>query len=350
MGAFKILNIERSPSDQVIELLEENEVGTPGESMVYKHRDVSSKVHNTPNPYFANLSIRNRLYGTVCLSKRELSTFGTNHEAFYLRYFTFRESFRTKNPKNNKSKSSSRVREDVANLLNGEGLDYDGGLVLYAYVDTNNIRSRRLIEEFGFEKKGIFNVIPFSRIYPRKNPIVEIINSDKVTELKTLLKEYYKKEQLVSLSDIGKGEKYFVIRRNGEIICGAQAITDGWEIKELPGISGKIMMNVVPRLPVIGRLFNPIYNFVFLELIYCKDGFHKDLEILLESILAQYRLSSGIICLDPKSNAYTNIKKLNLGITHKLMGEKKIDLVVKFSDNNMFKSDSPFYVSGHDVL
>ena len=350
MGAFKILNIERHPSDQVIELLEENEVGTPGESMVYKHRDVRSKVHNTPNPYFANLSIRNSLYGTVCLSKRELITFGTTHEAFYLRYFTFRESFRTRNPKSNKGKSPSQVRDDVANLMRGDGLDYYGNLVLYAYVDTNNIRSRRIIEEFGFKKKGNFNVIPFSRFYPKKNHDVEIINSADDTELKALLKEYYKKEQLVSLNDIGNNGNYFVIRKNGEIVCGAQAIPDGWEIKELPGISGKIMMKIVPKLPVIGRLFNPIYNFVFLESIYCKDGFHIDLEILLESILAHYQLSSGTICLDPKSKAYANIKKLNLGIIHKLMGEKNIELVIKSPENNMFKSNSPFFVLGHDVL
>jgi len=67
-------------------------------------------------------------------------------------------------------------------------------------------------------------------------------------------------------------------------------------------------------------------------------------------VLAYYKLSSGTICLDPKSKMYVHIKKLNLGFTHKFMGEKKIDLVLKSTNKNMFSSNAPFYVSGHDVL
>jgi len=61
------------------------------------------------------------------------------------------------------------------------------------------------------------------------------------------------------------------------------------------------MMHVVPKLPVIGKLFNPDYKFVFLECMFCKEGYEKELELLLESVLATYKVSSGIICLDPTS-------------------------------------------------
>ena len=350
MTPFKTLKIERSPSEQVIELLKANVIGTPGRSMVYKHKNVSEKIADTSNPFFANLSIRNRLYGTICLSKRNVCTFGKSHQAFYLRYFTFRESLRASNPNEKSSNSSSKIRDEVALLMNGAGLDFDGYLVLYAYVDSDNVRSRRLIEEFGFKKMGSFNVIPFSRFYPKINPEVQIVKKGQTDEISTLLKAYYKDEQLVFTDINPKKGNYFVMRSQGEIVCGVMATPDEWEIKELPGLSGKIMMRIVPKIPALGKLFQPQYKFVFLESIYCKEGFHEKLALLLESVLAHYKLSSGTICLDPKSKIYTEVKKLKLGLTQKIMGETEIDLVIKSTDMNMFNPDAAFYVSGQDVL
>jgi len=281
--SLEIIKIERAANEQVIELLDANVIGTPGKSMVYRHNNVRKKVANIPNPYFANLSIRNRLYGTICLSKRNVFSCGKPHQAFYLRYFTFRESFRSSNPNDNSGNSSNKIREEVANLMNGAGLDYDGdlprwqaGLVLYAYVDKDNIRSRRLIEEFGFEKMGDFNVIPFSRFYPKSNPNVEILAPEHIDKFKGILKNFYGKEQLTTLDHVGANGKYFVIRDKDEFVCGVQAIPDSWEIKELPGVTGKIMMGIMPRLPVIGRLFKPQYNFVFLESSTAKTAFMKN--------------------------------------------------------------------------
>lgn len=350
LANFQYLKIERSPSDQVIELLDANVIGTPGNSMVYKHKNVIKKIADTPDPYFANLSIRNRLYGTICLSKRSIISFGNEYQAFYLRYFTFRERFRASNPNEKSGNSSSRIRNEIAMLMDGAGLDFDGELVLYAYVDQDNIRSKRLIDEFGFEKMGAFNVIPFSRFYPKLSSELEILKPKQYGEMRSLLEHYYKEEQLVIKDSLDTNGKYFVIRENNEIICGVQAIKDGWEIRELPGLSGKIMMRVVPMLPVIGKLFNPNYNFVFLESIYCKEGYHQNLALLLESVLAYYKLASGTICLDPKSKVYSTIKKLKLGYTHKIMGETKIDLVIKSTNMAQFREDAPYYVSGHDVL
>ena len=66
--------------------------------------------------------------------------------------------------------------------------------------------------------------------------------------------------------------------------------------------------------------------------------------------MAFHNLNSGILCLDPKSPLYSKVKQINLGLTHKVMGEKKIEIVVKTSDQEIFNQDLPFFVSGHDVL
>ena len=279
MASFKILHIERTPNNQVLELLEKNVVGTPGKSILYQLQDVQLKINSISNPYFANLSIRNRLYGTICLSKRNVYSLNKQHQAFYLRYFTFRDSFRTTNPKKHSRKTPSLIREDVAKLMDGEGLDFNEKLVLYAYVDVDNIRSKRLIDEFGFRKAGEFSVIAFSRLFPKFDSRVYELESAHQHVMKSLLLDFYKDERLVATDNMFERGTYFVFKNNDEIVCGVQAIIDSWGIKEVPGIAGKMMMKIVPKLPLLNRLFNPHYKFVFLESIYCKAGHEKELEV-----------------------------------------------------------------------
>lgn len=350
MNPFHILKIERKPSPHLIELLEENAIGTPGKSMVYKHHDVRSKVDTVSDPYFANLSIRNRLYGSICFSKREVYSLGILCQAFYLRYFTFRESLRTTNPKNHKRQEPSKIREDVIQLMDGKGLDFQGDLRLYAFVDADNIRSKRLIDEFGFNKLSKFNVIPFSRLWPKKSKLVEIAQESDFKAIRGKLVDTYKSELFVSFESLFKRGEYFFIKDQGEIVGGVQAIPDQWDILEMPGIMGKILMNIVPKIPLINRLFNPTYKFVFLESIYCKEGYEHFLGSLFESVLHYYKVNSGILCLDQKSMMYAKVKMNNLGLTHKMQGEKQIDVVVRSSDDELMNSKAAVSVSGFDVL
>lgn len=350
LDAFHILKIERKTSPELIELLEENAIGTPGESMVYQHHDVPSKVETVSNPYFANLSIRNRLYGSICFSKREVYNLGKSCQVFYLRYFTFRESFRTANPKNHTRREPSKIREDIVRLLDGEGLDYPGDLILYAYVDTDNIRSKRLIDEFGFQKLSNFNVIPFSRLWPKRSMLVEIVEETYYKKIRAKLVKAYNSELFVSFESLFNRGNYFIIKEQGKLVCGVQAIPDQWDILEMPGAMGRILMNIVPKFPIINRLFNPTYKFVFLESMFCEDGYEHLLGSLFESVLQHYKVNSGILCLDQKSTMYAKVKKINLGLTHKMQGEKQIDVVVKTSDNKLITSNAPVSVSGFDVL
>ncbi len=44
------------------------------------------------------------------------------------------------------------------------------------------------------------------------------------------------------------------------------------------------------------------------------------------------------------------VQKMKLGFTHKIMGEKEIDIVVKSSSKKTIDNKSAFFVSGYDVL
>ena len=54
---FQILQIARIPDERVIELLEQNVIGTPGESMLYQHRNIRAKLATLGNAYFARAFI-----------------------------------------------------------------------------------------------------------------------------------------------------------------------------------------------------------------------------------------------------------------------------------------------------
>ncbi|MCK5280392.1 MAG: hypothetical protein KAK04_17680, partial [Cyclobacteriaceae bacterium] len=154
----------------------------------------------------------------------------------------------------------------------------------------------------------------------------------------------------VSFENLFRQGEYFIIMENGKMVCGVQAIPDQWEILEMPGAGGKILMTVLPKIPVLKRLFNPTYKFVFLESIFCSEGYERQLSLLLESALQYFKVNSGILCLDKKSTMYSKVKKIKLGITHRIQGEKQIDIVVKSSDKNLINGDLPISVSGFDVL
>jgi len=107
-------------------------------------------------------------------------------------------------------------------------------------------------------------------------------------------------------------------------------------------------MRLIPKIPILRKLFSPDYRFVFLEYAFCKPGYEKHLATLFESVLAFYKRNSAILCIDPSAQLYRQIHQIPLGLSHRIMGEKEIEIVIKSSDAQLPKS--PFYVSGPDVL
>jgi hypothetical protein len=346
---FKILEIKHQPDENLINILQSNIIGTPGESMLYQHKRVSEKVRGLSDPVFCNLSIRNKLYGTITFCGRNIQNLRKAHWSYYLRYFTFVDEFRSTATANRRG-TKSIIREDVRQLMNGEGLRMDNDLLLYAYVDEDNVRSRRLINEFGFVHAGSFHTIPFSRLNPKQRLNVEVLNEHQLNEFIGELEDFYQDHQLVSFENLRNKGDYFVFRENGKVVCGVQGISDEWKIIDLPGWSGKIMMHVLPKIPGIKKLFSPDYQFVLMEAIYYKPGYEDHLGPLFESVLAFYNLNSAIICIDPKSDLYRMIKRIPLGFTYKLIGEKEIEIVTKTTSNKIIDTNAPFFVSGYDVL
>jgi len=317
--------------------------------MIYGHTDMQSKLFGLQDYRFANLFLGTKLMGTICLIRRRVFSDQQEHEAIYVRYFTFHEHFRSSGNTERKGKRNS-IRQEIDRLMDGEGLDAGDNPFLYAYVDAENVRSKRLIDEFGFHKVATFFTIPFARLFPKRHAEVQQIGKDQREEIRQILMGFYRHFNLVTLENLFTRGHYYAVKKDGRFVCGVEAIPDSWNVISLPGLAGKVMMNVVPFIPVLRRAFNADYRFLFFENIFCLPGYEPLLEKLFDTALADMKRYSAILCQDPTSEMYTIISKINKGLTHRINGEMEITVMVKTKQTGILSPGIPFFVSGADVL
>lgn len=92
-------------------------------------------------------------------------------------------------------------------------------------------------------------------------------------EVRQLMESAYGPYTLVQFDRLFYGGNYFVLEAGGEIVAGVQANPVRWRLVSMPGLSGKLIMHVVPHLPVMGRLIQPDrYAFAALEALYVRPG------------------------------------------------------------------------------
>lgn len=351
---FRYLTILRSPTAQLLEILNNNIIGTPGQGMLYQHLGVNNKINQIADPYFVNLVRAGRVAGTCCFCSRDTLNNSQKIQAFYVRYFSFRDSFRRKSIKEKVRSGKSDLRTEIESLLSGVGLgvNQDEKFFHYAYVDPRNERSALLCEEFGFEPVRQYTTIIFSRLNPKGNNKDKIVTARSDESVKELLKTFYNGFNHLSFENLSAKNYYFIEDDKGQIVAGVHANPDQWKIHSLQGFMN-ILLNVFTRLPMLNKLLNENFQFITFEGIYFVPGKEKYLERLFESLLAKYNVNSAICIVDPGSNVYTTLKSLRLGLISKLNKEVRGNVICRFvnfsqEEKNSFKS-YPVYISGIDA-
>lgn len=362
MGNFHSLSmypfaISPIPSAAVIELLERNVIGTPGVGMRYQHLCVREKIFTIEKPYFVQLTSRKTLFGTCCFCSRTTVNAGDRVASFYVRYFSFRDGFRS----NGKSVETSRrgmIRSAIARLLDGDGLETRSGdkFFHYAYVDPKNIRSSRLCEEFGFEVVRKIGVTVFSRLFPKSNTQfrIEQLREDEYDEMKSRLTALYVHYTMFSFENLFRHKPYYVLRDgNGEILAGAQVSSDRWRILSMPGIVNNALLHIGSYLPVINRMLNQRFSFLAVDGLYFRDGKHEYTSILLEHLLHLHDQHNAFIASDCDSSLFQHLSNLDLGLVSRLSKSVPTTVICRFQnfatvEKEKFKSRSA-YVSTIDI-
>ena len=353
MDQFQFLSVEQSLSNEYLELLDQNVIGTPGKSVVYQQRNSRKKAQHLTSPYFIHLVKNKHLAGSCCLLRREMQN--EHSPGYYLRYFTMSPWYRKPVTRIKRTNSRGRIKSEFQEILDGAQLNLkDNAAFYYAYVDPQNKRSQQLCDEFGFDPVGQLSTLIFSRLFPSKKVLIERLDSAYYQQMKNLLSDHYQFFSMVNFDNLFYDGNYFVLRdSNQEIILGAQANPEFWDIIEMPGWSMDKILKAISRVPILNRIFNTEYKFLAIEALYIKPGHESYLSDFLESILRHFRLYSCLFAVDIDSPQYTAVKNLNLGLLNRIKKETIADIIVKprrlsHHDWNLLKS-VPAYISTFDL-
>jgi len=349
------LNISHTPPPELIELLANTVYGS-NEGTRYQHTGVSEKLARLNNPTFITIIKHNRLIGAVTFCQRNFETSGADIKGLYVRYFSFFEAFRSKTASKKPGRANGPIKQKVRAMME-RGLDEqtNNKAVFYAYVELENERSRKICNDFGFSPVRKLSTLLFSRFFPKKRPDVFRVSEDEKPAVRQLLQGFYTNYNMYKSDRLFTNDNYFVIKDGEDIVAGVQATPVRWIIRAMPGLSGKIIMNILPLLPFLSRLFNPKkHRFLACDQVFYKKGYEHLLDGLFESVCAITGHYSAIFWADSRSPLYQGLSThCKLGIMNKLKKDIPGDIVVNYNnipkqEQEMF-SQKPAYICSFDL-
>lgn len=348
---LKLIKHDREPSESVITLLENTLIGTEG--TLYQLLDTATKIHLLQHPHFFSIYRNEKAIANITICERHIQLPEGIEKALYIRYLAFSTIFQASGKK---SKLNSRFHQFFKDLFKTSNLDtihpeFDKKLY-WAYIDPQNLRSFNLNESFGFETIGQFQTFAFSRINP-KNTSVEKLEATQKPGVLIALKDFYKDYVLFSDAHLFEQDNYYVLKVNGEIICGIQANPVHWKIKSLPGLKGKLLVRFASYIPRINKLINPKnHRFLATEGLFWKPGFEKYVPELLEGVLAKTNHHSLLIWSDISVKTIDALN-INWGFIQKNKKNNPIHIVARLNGYSAAEvaiiKDSPKYLSGFDM-
>lgn len=358
-----LLQMRQDVTDDMVGLLEDTTWGTPGGTQ-YKHLDAAAKIREVKEPFILELRKAEKLLGLVCLAHRvSLYPEPDGHNTFYIRYLSMMEgkqrqvSTETATPTTG-TKSNSLIKRTLARLLDkpdalleATGRDH---AVYYAYVELENERSMEMTRTMGFKPIGKFSTLVFSRLWPKKDKRVRRVTPEDRPKVEARLRAEFQNHALFTLQNLFYKDNYWILEEDGELIAGLQANRAHWVLTNMPGFSGKLIMNVLPYVPLIRRMFNPKkYEFAVVEGIFCKEGREKDLHRLLQHACVENGVHSALIWLDRIDPMFDRLKKVGkLGVLQRVNGDSQADIIAKFvnvpEEDQEWIKNRPRYISAFD--
>jgi RimJ/RimL family protein N-acetyltransferase len=340
---YKII-LEDKPSAAATKLLHHTLWGTNGP--LYQHLDTPEKVDQLKGALSFMLERKRKVIGTCTVLERSIVVKGKTYTTFYCRYFSIDKQVQGKIFGHLLLKQMKIYLERITTTA---------PTVFYAYVDQDNPRSAKLLKKVGFEVMRSFKTSMFSRMYPKKDKRIHRITEHDKPKIQSLLEKQYHDHSFTNFETLFAKGNYFVLKVDREIVAGLQGTVVNWKIHHLPGFSGKIMLKVLPHIPLISRMFNPnAFKFVAFDAIYCVKGKEAELFKLMQHACAQFKLCAGMVWMDPDCEFYQRMNKAgNWGFMNKMKEDLPAYVVggfknVEEAEKKVFKEQA-VYVSSFDL-
>jgi GNAT superfamily N-acetyltransferase len=339
-----VIEVTFQRPQEMIELLENMLWGTNGP--IYSKTGIAEKVHNTKNMHSILLKKSGKIIGICGLSERTVKIGNQWVTGHYVRNFAVDKAYQ------GKSYSKLLMEHLKQYFISILPEPYVG----YAIIEGSNIRSQKVADFLGYPIVRKFETLLFSRLFPKRQTNVRRAAKNEHLEIKNKLTEFYKDYSFVQFDNTFFKEDYFVVEENGEMIAGVQAFKVQWKVHAIRGFSGKIMMNVLPYIPIANRLFRPDFKFLVFDSMFCKAGKEATLLTLLEDVLSRFGdVYSGWVMLDQEAPLYKKLNKINKwGILNAIQSPFPASVVMNVHGLPESVLDEakqqPAYIAGFDCI
>jgi hypothetical protein len=363
---YKRLVVKRidHPDEEIISLLQNTVQGSEG-GMRYSVHNTADKVKVLGDSLsFIALYKKNSLTGVIGLCRRNIYTCGVRYESTHVRYLAMQRAFQTARAPVRKDERLSFTEESfkqkILDMFRGPHDEAEergtaaSPHVMYAYVESRNERSKNLIHQAGYEYIRSFLTVAFSRFNPKSNPAVTKLLPEEEQAMAVLLAEQYRNYSFYNDDFTFYNHKYYVMRRDGEIIAGVCALPSQYTIVNMPGVWGWVIMKVLPVTPYFRRLFRPDeFRYIVLNAIYCRKGYEDVLPDLFEAVCAYEGYYTALTWLDDHSELYEVMRtNRRMGGLNRMLNAKPGLIYASFSGMKEGEIDKfyecPAYISGFD--
>ncbi|HAD12456.1 MAG TPA: GNAT family N-acetyltransferase [Saprospirales bacterium] len=317
------------------------------EGAVYEHKNTEAHIRLLHRPTLLAIYESEKLEGTAMFCHTPMSVGSNTYNCYYIRYFAASKAIRGKGlMKHYAVKAMEAIRNDEQDKT-----------IFFACVEKGNYGSYKVVQSAGYNNIGVMKTNGFRRFFPKANPHIEQVKTDSVRkEVVSLLQKQYETLALVGFNSLFLHDDYYVLRGKGEIVAGCQTHRVHWVINSMPGLMGKVIMNVVPLIPLLNQLFNPKrFEFLAFEGIFVKPGYENRLMDLFEGLLAREKLKSAMFWLGESCPIREGILKHNqLGLLHSFVKDSDAYIMASFKDFDETEiadvKSRPLFASAFDYI
>ena len=364
---YKWLKIryKETADEEVTALLEKSVVGTPGR-LRYSVQDIGKRLrYYEKSLSFISYCKKDELIGVIGLCRRKTESFGSVYDSTFLRYLSVRTPFQISSAANRrkgrkKERSDQSLKQKLFSLfidpLKLPGVkDTNKPQTVYACIEGENVRSRNFAGLAGYEHIRSICTISFSRFNPSPYHNVRRLSAAEEPAMAALIADFYKGYTFWHDQFTFLNHNYYVMMKGNEIIAGVSALPTVFRIQEFPGIQGWILLNVMPYLPLMRKIFTPgEFRFLVLDYIYCRKGEEHLLPDLFESVCASERHHSAVTWLDDRSDLFRAISQTGrMGVLNKILKTSPGLIFASFpnfsNDEKKRFAESPVFMSGMDM-
>jgi hypothetical protein len=353
-------------NEEIIYLLNHTIQGSEG-GMRYSLQNVTPRILAYGDKIrFVSLYKKNQVTGTIGSCFRISGQGRLKYPSSYLRYLSIQSVYQLSAGWRKRRREAVRPDKDASfkqkvleifsrpHLLELDDVKEGDKHIMYAFLESMNERSKNLVTQAGYEYVRSFLTVAFSRFTPKVHPRMTKLKDEEKAGMKELLLEYYKDYSLFTADYAFYGDRYYVLKENGEIIAGTSAIPGVHKIYDIPGIWGWVMMKLLPKIPYYRRLFRPgEFRYIVFDAIYCKKGYEKKLATLFESVCAAEGYYTGLAWLDDRSRLYDELRTGGrMGALNRMLNAKPGLVFIRFvnfddKEKELF-FEAPAYISGFD--